>query len=147
MVFARVSLCCYCLQRVGGSFRYGQGLQREHASVENIVRLAMEAGPVIPETEDSPRKLNPFPREAETVAIDDENQALNVVLPLIEKEERKAFSFESLTRQSSLKEEVQPTTSRTGDYVMSTPAAKVRLLTRKLNSCSYGLFRRFKWCR
>ncbi|KAG0629553.1 hypothetical protein M758_1G111800 [Ceratodon purpureus] len=101
-----------------------KGLQREHASVENIVRLAMEAGPVIPDTEDPPSTLNPFPREAEPVVIDNKSQALKAVLPLIEKEERKASVFESLTRQSSLEEVVQPTTSKTGDYVMSTPAAK-----------------------
>jgi hypothetical protein len=104
--------------------------------VENIVRLAMEAGPVIPDAEDPPSKLNPFPREAETVAVDDKNQASNALLPLIEKEERKASLFEALTRQSSLKAEVKPTTSETGDYVMSTPAAKVRVLNRNLNSCS-----------
>lgn len=103
--------------------------------MENIVRLAMEAGPVIPDTESSPSKLNSFPIEAETVAVDDQNQALNGIRPLIEKEERKPSLFESLTRQSSLKVEVQPKTSETGDYVMSTPAAKVRFLTRNMNSC------------
>jgi hypothetical protein len=79
----------------------------------------MEAGPVIPDTEEPPNKLNLFPIEAETVAVDDKNQASNAVLPLIEKEERKASVFESLTRQSSLKAEVKPTTSETGVYVMS----------------------------
>lgn len=107
-------------------FFCGQGLQRENASVENIVRLAMEAGPVIPDSEDSPSKLNPFlDAEVTKAPIDDLTPTLNIVVK--ENDDQKASVFESLTRQSSLKEESQPTTAE--KYVMSTPAAKVRLLT------------------
>lgn len=110
-----------------GSFFCGQGLQREHASVENIVRLATEAGPVIPDTEDSPSKRKSFLDVDPTPAIDNLPQTLNVVVR--EVEEPKASVFETLTRQSSLQEESQPkTSSAENTYVMSTPAAKVRLL-------------------
>ncbi|XP_024372112.1 uncharacterized protein [Physcomitrium patens] len=105
-----------------------KGLQREHASVENIVRLAMEAGPVLTDTEDPPSKVNPFSKEVEVeptinaVPSDDQNQTLDIVVK--EKEEEKAALFESLTRQSSLKAALKPTTSATGNYAMSTPAAE-----------------------
>lgn len=100
--------------------------------MENIVRLAMEAGPVLTDTEDPPSKVNPFSKEVEVeptinaVPSDDQNQTLDIVVK--EKEEEKAALFESLTRQSSLKAALKPTTSATGNYAMSTPAAEVRLL-------------------
>ena len=104
----------------------GQGLQREHASVENIVRLVMEAGPLITDVEDPPTsKVNSFSKEAE--AETRESVGSDVVFK--EKDEIKASVFESLTLQSSLKAAAQHTTSGTEDYAMTTPVADVRLLT------------------
>lgn len=99
-----------------------KGLQREHASVENIVRLATEAGPVIPEVDEAPSKRKPFSNAEAVVAVDNLPPPLKVVVK--EKEEPKISLFETLTRQSSIEPVIQPTTSTTGKYVMSTPAAK-----------------------
>lgn len=95
--------------------------------MENIVRLATEAGPVIPEVDETPSKRKPFLDAEAVVTVDKLPPPLKVVVR--EKEEPKISLFETLTRQSSVEPDIQPTTSTTGKYVMSTPAARVRLLT------------------
>ena len=116
----------------------GQALQRDHASVENIVRLVMEAGPVITgvitDVEVPPRTGNFFSKGAEvetTTSVDRD-------VMFKEKEESEASPFESLTLQSSLK-----VATGTEEYAMSAPvAADVRLLTfsRTKHYC-FGIFR------
>lgn len=106
-----------------------QALQREHASVENIVRLAMEAGPVIVHVEDPASKPNSFSKEAEVevTQVVTSDETINIVFK--EKEERNASLYESLTRESSLDTVAQFTTSGTEEYLMSVPASKVRVLS------------------
>ncbi|XP_073389400.1 uncharacterized protein [Physcomitrium patens] len=102
-----------------------KGLQREHASVENIVRLAMKAGPVITDVEAPPSSIDSFLKEAVKVtkleASGNDTQISAIVLK--EKEDGNASVFESLTLESSLKTVEQPATFGTEGYVMSAPAA------------------------
>ncbi|KAG0619318.1 hypothetical protein M758_4G130800 [Ceratodon purpureus] len=95
-----------------------KALQRDHASVENIVRLVMEAGPVITgvitDVEVPPRTGNFFSKGAEvetTTSVDRD-------VMFKEKEESEASPFESLTLQSSLK-----VATGTEEYAMSAPVA------------------------
>jgi hypothetical protein len=129
-----------------------QALQRELGSVENIVRLAMEAGPV---TTFSAPKLNSRlqKQEEEEDNNDDDNdlqnqlreeedmqnrrpKALNLLLPqenedtphvALKEQEQKGMRFEALIRESSVVEE-EPAANvppNPPTYTMSSPAAKV----------------------
>ena len=94
-------------------------MQRDHASVENIVRMAMEAGPIIMVSEDSPPKLDAF---------DDPIKPPSTLA--LKEQESKAPSFESLILESSIAPVDAPAMSGTQEYVMSSAAAtNVRLLT------------------
>jgi hypothetical protein len=130
-----------------------RALQRELGSVENIVRLAMEAGPV---TTFSAPKLNSRlqKQEEEEDDNDDDNdlqnqlreeeeevqnrrpKALNLLLPqenedtprvALKEQEQKGMQFEALIRESSVVEE-EPAANvppNPPTYTMSSPAAKV----------------------
>jgi hypothetical protein len=129
-----------------------QALQRELGSVENIVRLAMEAGPV---TTFSAPKLNSRLQKQEEEDDDDDDdndlqnqlreeeeaqnrrpKALNLLLPqenedtprvALKEQEQKGMRFEALIRESSVVEE-EPAANvppNPPTYTMSSPAAKV----------------------
>ncbi|CAK9200584.1 unnamed protein product [Sphagnum troendelagicum] len=128
-----------------------RALQRELGSVENIVRLAMEAGPV---TTFSAPKLNSRlqkQQEEDDDDNDDDNdlqnqlqeeevqnrrpKALNLLLPqenedtprvALKEQEQKGMRFEALIRESSVVEE-EPAANvppNPPTYTMSSPAAK-----------------------
>ncbi len=129
-----------------------QALQRELGSVENIVRLAMEAGPV---TTFSAPKLNSRLQKQEEEDDDDDDddndlqnqlreeeevqnrrpKALNLLLPqenedtprvALKEQEQKGMQFEALIRESSVIEESAANVPQNPPtYTMSSPAAKV----------------------
>lgn len=87
--------------------------------MENIVRMAMEAGPIIMVSEDSPPKLDAF---------DDPIKPPSTLA--LKEQESKAPSFESLILESSIAPVDAPAMNGTQEYVMSSAAAtNVRLLT------------------
>jgi hypothetical protein len=131
-----------------------RALQRELGSVENIVRLAMEAGPV---TTFSAPKLNSRLQKQEEEDDDDDDdddndlqnqlqeeeevqnrrpKALNLLLPqanedtphvALKEQEKKGMRFEALIRESSVVDE-EPAANvppNPPTYTMSSPAAKV----------------------
>jgi hypothetical protein len=91
--------------------------------VVNIVRLVMEAGPVITDVEDAPSNVNSRSKEVEF----ERTRAVDGDFVFKEEEESRASLFTSLTRQSFLKAAPQSTTPGTEEYAMSTPAADVKL--------------------
>ncbi|CAM6028711.1 unnamed protein product [Sphagnum balticum] len=128
-----------------------RALQRELGSVENIVRLAMEAGPV---TTFSAPKLNSRLQKQEEEEDDNDNdnhlqnqlreeeevqnrrpKALNLLLPqenedtphvALKEQEQKGMRFEALIRESSVVEE-EPAANvppNPPTYTMTSPAAK-----------------------
>ena len=85
--------------------------------MENIVRLATEAGPVIIDVEENKRIFV----EATKVVTKDDEETLSIVFK--EKEETDGSLFDSLVRQSSFE---TVAVSGIEEYLMTTPASRVR---------------------
>lgn len=95
--------------------------------MENIVRMAMDAGPIIMVSEDPPPQLDAF---------DDPTKPPSRLA--LKEEQPKAPSFESLILESSIAPVDAPAVSGTQEYVMSSAAATdVRLLITYVSALSY----------